>query len=48
MRPDGVKSISKALLAGDILKNIFPGSSAVEQLAVNELVAGSNPARGAR
>ena len=26
---------------------IFPGSSAVEQLAVNQLVAGSNPAWGA-
>ncbi len=26
---------------------IFPGSSAVEQLAVNELVPGSNPGRGA-
>ena len=25
----------------------FPGSSAVEQPAVNRLVAGSNPARGA-
>jgi hypothetical protein len=26
---------------------VFPGSSAVEQPAVNRLVAGSNPARGA-
>jgi hypothetical protein len=26
----------------------FPGSSAVEQPAVNRLVAGSNPARGAK
>jgi hypothetical protein len=26
---------------------LFPGSSAVEQPAVNRLVAGSNPARGA-
>ena len=26
---------------------VFPGSSAVEQLTVNQLVAGSNPARGA-
>ena len=26
---------------------IFPGSSVVEQAAVNRLVAGSNPARGA-
>lgn len=26
---------------------MFPGSSAVEQPAVNRLVAGSNPARGA-
>lgn len=26
---------------------LFPGSSAVEQLAVNQWVAGSNPARGA-
>ena len=25
----------------------FPGSSVVEQLTVNQLVAGSNPARGA-
>jgi hypothetical protein len=28
-------------------KLLFPGSSAVEQPAVNRLVAGSNPARGA-
>jgi hypothetical protein len=27
---------------------VFPGSSAVEQPAVNRLVAGSNPARGAK
>ena len=27
---------------------MFPGSSAVEQPAVNRLVAGSNPARGAK
>ena len=27
---------------------IFPGSSVVEQPAVNRLVAGSNPARGAK
>jgi hypothetical protein len=27
---------------------VVPGSSAVEQPAVNRLVAGSNPARGAR
>jgi hypothetical protein len=27
---------------------LFPGSSAVEQPAVNRLVAGSNPARGAK
>jgi len=26
---------------------VFPGSSVVEQLTVNQLVAGSNPARGA-
>ena len=26
---------------------VFPGSSVVEQPAVNRLVAGSNPARGA-
>ena len=26
---------------------VFPGSSAVEQVAVNHLVAGSIPARGA-
>jgi hypothetical protein len=28
-------------------RSVFPGSSAVEQPAVNRLVAGSNPARGA-
>jgi hypothetical protein len=27
---------------------VFPGSSVVEQPAVNRLVAGSNPARGAK
>jgi hypothetical protein len=27
---------------------MFPGSSVVEQPAVNRLVAGSNPARGAK
>ena len=27
--------------------DVFPGSSVVEQLTVNQLVAGSNPARGA-
>ena len=27
--------------------NIFPGSAAVAQLAVNELVVGSNPTLGA-
>ena len=31
----------------DIPPIMFPGSSAVEQLTVNQLVAGSNPARGA-
>ena len=29
------------------LERVFLGSSVVEQLAVNQLVAGSNPARGA-
>jgi hypothetical protein len=29
------------------LEELFLGSSVVEQLAVNQLVAGSNPARGA-
>ena len=29
------------------VSSVFPGSSAVEQLTVNQLVAGSNPARGA-
>ena len=29
-------------------KSLFRGSSMVEQLAVNQLVAGSSPARGAR
>ena len=29
------------------LDRVFLGSSVVEQLAVNQLVAGSNPARGA-
>ncbi len=31
---------------GSLLET-FPGSSVVEQLTVNQLVAGSNPARGA-
>ena len=30
------------------MRALFPGSSAVEQPAVNRLVAGSNPARGAK
>jgi hypothetical protein len=30
------------------LLRLFPGSSVVEQPAVNRLVAGSNPARGAK
>jgi hypothetical protein len=30
------------------LSAMFPGSSVVEQPAVNRLVAGSNPARGAK
>jgi hypothetical protein len=30
------------------LARVVPGSSAVEQPAVNRLVAGSNPARGAK
>src|SRR5262249_1273454 len=29
------------------IRGVFPGSSVVEQPAVNRLVAGSNPARGA-
>jgi hypothetical protein len=35
-------------LGSAILPCIFPGSAAVAQLAVNELVVGSNPTRGAR
>jgi hypothetical protein len=34
-----------APLPGDI--GLFPGSSVVEQLTVNQLVGGSNPSRGA-
>src|SRR5689334_1490843 len=33
--------------SGGGLRRLFPGSSVVEQPAVNRLVAGSNPARGA-
>ena len=29
------------------MKAVFPGSSVVEQLTVNQLVGGSNPSRGA-
>src|SRR5262245_13335860 len=36
--------IGRAALSGAV----FPGSSVVEQPAVNRLVAGSNPARGAK
>ena len=31
-----------------VASRLFPGSSVVEQPAVNRLVAGSNPARGAK
>ena len=34
-------------VAPAILTNIFPGGAVVAQLAVNELVVGSNPTRGA-
>jgi hypothetical protein len=37
-----------ALLEARPRERVFPGSSAVEQPAVNRLVAGSNPARGAK
>ena len=30
------------------IRNVFPGSSVVEQAAVNRSVAGSSPARGAK
>ena len=33
--------------ATDYFKALIPGSSVVEQVTVNHLVAGSNPARGA-
>ncbi len=42
--PEG---IWKLWLFPAILALIFPGSAAVAQLAVNELVVGSNPTRGA-
>ena len=35
------------VICGSDASRLFPGSSAVEQPAVNRLVAGSNPARGA-
>ena len=40
----------EAFVIGRLLSKsaVFPGSSAVEQPAVNRLVAGSNPARGAK
>ena len=41
------KTESLLLYATQLDEHIFPGSSAVEQPAVNRLVAGSNPARGA-
>ena len=44
--PDEPRSIVKTGLEG-VLPFLFPGSSVVEQAAVNRLVAGSNPARGA-
>ena len=31
-----------------VKQELFPGSAAVAQLAVNELVVGSNPTRGVR
>ena len=31
-----------------VKQELFPGSAAVAQLAVNELVVGSNPTRGAK
>ncbi len=31
-----------------VLQNLIPGSSVVEQLAVNQLVVGSNPTPGAK
>ena len=36
----------RAPLPEDI--GLFPGSSVVEQLTVNQLVGGSNPSRGAK
>ena len=38
----------KRLCYSRTLARVVPGSSAVEQPAVNRLVAGSNPARGAK
>lgn len=51
-RPAGSRRLSKRdrlcyMRAFIAPSRLFPGSSAVEQPAVNRLVAGSNPARGA-
>ncbi len=37
----------QGLYRHSVVNDTFPGSSVVEQLTVNQLVAGSNPARGA-
>src|SRR5262245_9123454 len=39
---------ARSLCYSRALARVVPGSSAVEQPAVNRLVAGSNPARGAK
>ena len=44
----GAFKAGSALLYASLARALFPGSSAVEQPAVNRLVAGSNPARGAK
>ena len=47
-RPENPRVLGKVvLLCYTRPVAVFPGSSAVEQPAVNRLVAGSNPARGA-
>jgi hypothetical protein len=43
-----VGDVALRLSKRDRASRLFPGSSAVEQPAVNRLVAGSNPARGAK
>jgi len=42
-----LKSATASATAVQIIEAIFRGSSVVEQVAVNDLVVGSNPTRGA-